>query len=207
VYLYENIIMEKECNKHGLTEFVIRKDGRARCKKCAVEAVQKRRDNLKILAVEYKGGKCENTECGYSKCVGALEFHHIDGDKEFGIASKGYTRSWESVKSELNKCVMLCANCHREVHAKLLDISNLNSSYHREPTIVYEVNYCIDCGCEIGKGTIRCAKCHLLSRRKVVRPPLDILLVEIEKLGYSGVGRKYGVSDNSIRKWVKKYNK
>lgn len=106
--------MEKTCKKHGLTEFVLRKDGYERCKKCAVEAVQKRRDKIKIMAVEYLGGKC--VKCGYNKYVGALEFHHVDGNKDFGIAAKGYTRSWEKIKKELDKCILLCSNCHREIH-------------------------------------------------------------------------------------------
>jgi len=107
--------MEKTCKIHGVTEFSYRKDGRWRCKKCAVDAVQKRRLKIKKLAIEYKGGKCE--KCGYDKYVGALEFHHTDGGKDFGIAAKGYTRSWERVKKELDKCILVCSNCHREIHA------------------------------------------------------------------------------------------
>ena len=107
--------MEKECKIHGLTEYVLRKDGRYRCRKCAISAVQKRRDRIKLMAVEYKGGKC--MKCGYDKYVGALEFHHVNGEKDFGIAAKGYTRSWEKVKEELDKCILVCSNCHREIHA------------------------------------------------------------------------------------------
>ena len=68
------------------------------------------------MAISYKGGKC--SICGYEKCPEAMEFHHPEPTKkDFGISSKGYTRGWEKVKKELDKCVMLCANCHREVHA------------------------------------------------------------------------------------------
>jgi predicted HNH restriction endonuclease len=46
-----------------------------------------------------------------------LEFHHLKSNaKDFGISAKGYCRSWNKVRSELDKCVLLCANCHREVH-------------------------------------------------------------------------------------------
>jgi hypothetical protein len=106
--------MERECKKHGLTDFVLRNDGRYRCKKCAVDAVQKRREVLKIKSVEYKGGKC--VKCGYNRFIGALEFHHNSGEKDFGIAEKGYTRSWEKVKLELDKCILVCSNCHKEIH-------------------------------------------------------------------------------------------
>ena len=114
----------KECKKHGLTEFVLRADGTYRCRKCATEAVQKRREKVKQLLVEYKGGKCEI--CGYNRCVGALEFHHINPeDKDFGIGQKGYTRSIEKNKQEVDKCIMVCANCHREIHEGLIDLTDL----------------------------------------------------------------------------------
>jgi len=86
-----------------------------------IKAVAKRRKKLKTLSIEYKGGECQT--CGYKKYVGALELHHINkADKEFGIGDKGYTRSWEKVKSELDKCILLCANCHREVEAGILQL-------------------------------------------------------------------------------------
>jgi len=198
--------MEKICKKHGLTEFVLRKDGHKRCKKCAVEAVQKRRDKLKIMAVEYKGGKC--VVCGYKKYVGALEFHHLIPDtKDFGIGSRGYTRSWKMVKMELDKCVIVCANCHREIHGGLLNTFELNPNNHINIEETSNTNYCIDCGKIIDKDAKRCIECHLISVRKVERPSYNILVNEINENGYSATGRKYGVSDNSIRKWLKFYEK
>ena len=80
-----------------------------------IRAVAKRRRKIKLLAIQYKGGKCQ--VCGYNKYPGALDLHHIDGQKSFGIADKGYTRSWETTKKELDKCVLVCANCHREIEA------------------------------------------------------------------------------------------
>ena len=81
-------------------------------------AVAKRRKDVRQKAVSYKGDKC--AICGYSKCLQALEFHHVkNSKKDFGISAKGYTRSWKNVKEELDKCVLLCANCHREVHEGL----------------------------------------------------------------------------------------
>lgn len=117
-------IIIKECKKHGLTEFSLRSDGRYRCLKCASEAVQRRREKTKAILVEYKGGKCE--VCGYHKCLSALEFHHIDSsEKDFGIGQKGYTRSIEKNKEEVDKCILVCANCHREIHDGLIDIEEI----------------------------------------------------------------------------------
>jgi 5-methylcytosine-specific restriction endonuclease McrA len=82
-----------------------------------IEAVKKRRKKIRQMAIKYKGGQCEL--CGYDRCFEALEFHHQDSSKkDFSISSRGYTRSWDKVKEELDKCILLCANCHREVHAK-----------------------------------------------------------------------------------------
>ena len=83
-----------------------------------IVAVNKRRVEVKAKAVEYKGGKCQN--CGYSKYIGALEFHHIDPkSKRFSLSSNGFTRKWSDVILEIDKCILLCANCHREEHQKI----------------------------------------------------------------------------------------
>ena len=78
-----------------------------------IAAVTKRRAKLLEKALEYKGGKC--SVCGYDRCVAALEYHHVDpASKEFTIS--GCIRSWEKTKAELDKCILVCANCHREIH-------------------------------------------------------------------------------------------
>ncbi|MEE3350582.1 MAG: hypothetical protein VZR09_11175 [Candidatus Gastranaerophilaceae bacterium] len=69
---------------------------------------------LKEKLVAYKGGKCEI--CGYDKCITALEFHHLNPDeKEFGIGTNDIL-SFEKNKKEVDKCILVCANCHREIH-------------------------------------------------------------------------------------------
>lgn len=77
-----------------------------------------RRKKLKRMVVEYLGGSC--IRCGYNKYVGALEAHHRDpSTKEFSLSLGGLTRSWDRIKAEADKCDLLCANCHRELHAGL----------------------------------------------------------------------------------------
>lgn len=111
------MIIQKVCNKHGLTDFTQDINGRFRCKKCRVDAVTNKRKRNKELLVEYKGGKCEI--CGYNKCIEALEFHHTNPEeKEFGICN-GDIKSVERLKIEADKCILVCANCHRELHSKL----------------------------------------------------------------------------------------
>lgn len=78
-----------------------------------------KRKSKKQKLVDYKGGKCEM--CGYDKCIEALEFHHIDpNEKEFTITvSKNY--DLKSLKKESDKCMLVCANCHREIHSEERD--------------------------------------------------------------------------------------
>ncbi len=84
------------------------------------------RKRLKARAVAYKGGKC--MLCGYDKCNAALEFHHLDKTiKSFGLSKKGVTRAWSSIQTELDKCILVCANCHREVEAGVRVISQVSS--------------------------------------------------------------------------------
>lgn len=86
-----------------------------------VEYVQRRRHKIKEMAIEYKGGCCQC--CGYDKSKRALEFHHIDPtEKDFNISHKGHSRSWKRVKKELDKCILVCSNCHAEIHDDLIKI-------------------------------------------------------------------------------------
>lgn len=109
---YHNDKRDRYCHKHS-QEKKKYNDGVYRCGQCTTDGVDKHRKETKLRAIEYKGGCCNN--CGYDKCVAALEFHHLDpSQKDFAISS-GHL-SWEKVKTELDKCIMLCSNCHREVH-------------------------------------------------------------------------------------------
>lgn len=98
----------------SLSEFVCMSQNSVRVIRC--------RKDLKRKAIAYLGGSCQ--KCGYSKCIEALEFHHRDPtQKEFSLGVRGLYRSFERVRVELDKCDLLCANCHREIHAEL--VSNL----------------------------------------------------------------------------------
>lgn len=83
------------------------------CKACFKARINKRAQEQKHFCLSMKGGKCE--KCGYDKCIAALEFHHVDRTtKEFRL-SKSFL-SKEKLISELKKCILLCSNCHREIH-------------------------------------------------------------------------------------------
>jgi len=117
--------IQKECKYHSLTEYVLEGRGSYRCKKCRSERVSQRRRDLKKKLVDYFGGKCVNPICSYDRCIGVLSFHHLDpAKKDFGLSSKGLTQSFEKLLKEAKKCVMVCKNCHTEIHAGLLDVTS-----------------------------------------------------------------------------------
>ena len=90
------------------------------CKTCTKSETLERVRKFKSLIVEYKGGKCER--CGYDKYQGALEFHHVDPTKkDFSMAHLNKYRFDDRIKFELDKCILVCANCHREIHNEIVN--------------------------------------------------------------------------------------
>ena len=86
------------------------------------KAVAKRRKDMRQKIIAYKGNEC--AFCGYSRCTEAFDLHHLDAStKEFGLSARGLTRSWEKILAEAEKCVLVCANCHREIHNGFLQPS------------------------------------------------------------------------------------
>jgi len=109
------------CNKRkGMSQYDVRKAksgkkyAKSYCKDCCKYKKKSRTRDIKKQAVEYLGGKCN--ECGFVGCPAVYDFHHIDPKlKEFSIGSKR-AEALDSIKDELDKCVLLCANCHRTLH-------------------------------------------------------------------------------------------
>ena len=111
----------KEFQPHSLGQT------RAYCFNCVPEGTYKlggnvMRDIIKSWAIEYKGEKCEI--CGYNRCKEALDFHHlIPEEKEFKISDRNLpTSDWPRIKKELDKCILVCANCHREIHNNYINL-------------------------------------------------------------------------------------
>lgn len=83
--------------------------------KSSYNCVKTHRHKTKEELVKYKGGKCEI--CGYDKCLGALDFHHLDpSQKDFTISNSNIYKNLDKLKEEVDKCILVCANCHREIH-------------------------------------------------------------------------------------------
>jgi transposase len=111
-----------DCSRHGATDFWLDNRGIYRCLRCRSEAVARRRRRLKEILVSEAGGR--RSVCGYDRYIGALQFHHRDGAaKRFGVSERGLTRSLEAVRAEAAKCVLLCANCHSETEAGIVNVA------------------------------------------------------------------------------------
>lgn len=206
----------KNCNK----EFIAKRKNHIYCEFCGkkrkTEAVNKRRQKVSMHIKHYLGGKC--IVCGYDRCDAALEAHHLDpSQKKFGLSTRGLTRSIEESLEEASKCVLLCANCHREFHAGLIDKAILSEALllsqddrrERAETIIgkpkHIENFCCDCGKEIYKLSTRCSKCNAAVRQKISWPDATELIKMVKETSYTSVARKLGVSDNAIRKRIKRH--
>ncbi len=168
------------------------------------EYVKERWKKLKKWAVEYKGGKCE--VCGYNKCIAALEFHHRDPKEKEAAWTSIRKRSFEFIKKELDKCALLCACCHREVHFNKESFEDsVKRIKEKERTSLTE-EACKTCGCSFKKKSSSqiycCVKCVPKKLLKYGNDSEFIQLVELTSL--SNVAREFGVSQRYIAKRYRK---
>jgi hypothetical protein len=221
------------------------------------EKVKKWRKTIKQKLTTAMGGKCQC--CGYEKCNEALEFHHLDpSKKDFSFGKiRANPVSWDKIVKEVKKCILVCSNCHKEIH---YNSKNLPENYYKfnddflEYTKVInneDMTPCSVCGklktlsstvcsrscaakltnsidwekhnikdkyekgktpgqisSEIGVclGSVikRLKKEGIVLKKKC--PSKDKLEQLIKEKPFTQIGKEYGVSDNAVRKWCKKYN-
>lgn len=180
------------------------------------ERIKEWRQRTKTRAVMALGGKC--VLCNYNRCLSALEFHHLDpSQKNFSFSGYHICR-WEDIVEELRKCVLVCANCHREVESNMVNIDTAQIPSFDEsfalleprPTKIHPNRVCENpqCGKEYSPNgptqkfcSMVCAKSK--QRKVKFRPSKDTLQKLLETMSYEAVGRKYRVSGNAVRKWLK----
>lgn len=178
-----------------------------------INCIKRRKSNL----IKIFDSKC--CICGFDKFQEALEFHHVNpAEKEFSIgASNAITKSLSNQLEEAKKCVLLCSNCHRGVHAGYYQVpENWRKLYNEEiaqqllddleKTKTKTLHYCQRCGTQISHKAIYCESCYSIIQRKVDRPSREDLKNQIRELPFTQIGKKYGVTDNTIRKWCDAYS-
>ena len=177
------------------------------CKECLYGYQKKRWKDRKRKAISLMGGCCY--KCGYKKNMAALEFHHKNPEKKEFVWEKLRKMKWSSVIKELKKCILVCSNCHAELHSpedncdfsteNIIDNKNLNKE-------ILPTGKCESCNNEV-YGTKFCSvSCARIKHRKVKnRPTKTELKKMIDTKTWVSIGKEYNVSDNAVRKWAKTY--
>ena len=173
------------------------------CRSCLYTYQKNRWKDRKHKAIELKGGAC--AICGYNKNYAAMEFHHLDPKEKELDWKKLRQVKWEFIVTELQKCTLLCSNCHREVHNPDASIKQVAPP----PALSCEMKSTGKCpSCKTKTfGTKFCSvACCSLFKRKITRPSRAELAELIATMPMVRIGKKFGVSDNAIRKWAKCYD-
>lgn len=174
------------------------------CKECTKRFIKERKLFLKLKAIEFKGGKC--LKCGYNNPA-SLDFHHLHNKKSDLSLLWSRCAKWERIKEEIEKCELLCANCHRERHCSPkfefeFDHESLLKNRKRKLEARTEA-ICINCNkkfhtCRNSKFcSRRCRYSH--NQRKIPS------LIEIENakrtMSWKEVAELFKVGKSTIRRW------
>lgn len=173
---------------------------------------RKRKENL----IKVLGSCC--CLCGYNKCVGALEFHHIEPKNKTYQLSSGNCHKLEDDLEEAKKCILVCSNCHREIHTtniykdvnlweyQVYDYEYVNKLMEQSQAKEYK---CSNCGTQITKylQSGLCASCSQKNRAKIQnKPNREELKNLIRTMPFTKIAELYNCTDNAIRKWCDKEN-
>lgn len=169
------------------------------------EYVKRRYIWLKLRALEYKGNCCE--KCGYNEHYGALEFHHRNtAAKEFSW-NRLRCKSWHIIVKELDKCDLLCANCHREAHAD----PSLEKHIREWRQIIDDKRQkkpdrqCDRRGCSERSLLKFCSqRCSRLAREVIDWP--QNLPTMVKETSQRQVARLLGVSDKAVEKRLRNHH-
>jgi hypothetical protein len=161
---------------------------------------------------EYCGGKCQC--CGYDKYHGNLAFHHVNPNEKDNTLSRmiNATVGWSKILKEADKCVLVCHNCHGEIHAGLIECPSID---HKSRAAAlkriedskpipkcHKFNFCSSCGVRIGYRNKTCLQCKY--KTKIDWPnDLPDLVKKSSKLA---VAKELGVSDKAVAKRLKNHH-
>jgi len=212
----------KLCNGRirNFNKFYLSKNRYSRyCKKCERYNGKLKRDKIGdyIDNIKLEISECQSCNKKVTKdtCC-CFDFDHLDQKTKKNAISfyRSQGANQEIVKTEIEKCQLLCCHCHKKKTVKQLNYKTIDENYIEKYQDAgakdKQIFMCQICNKnEIDRKAKCCANCYLLDqkRRKAVRPPFDDLENEVAKNGFLQTGKKYGVSDNAIRKWLRYYIK
>ena len=168
-------------------------------KKNAICNAEHRR-KVKRKALAYSGGKC--LHCNYSQHDSALIFHHLDPSKKDVRIASGSSRSWDRIKNEVDKCLLLCHNCHSEYHGGFWKIDDdlinqqhkIRLNYKDQPLLAYADNPL--------EKTLK----NVYRTKTRNAPSKDELLNLLLTMSTKAIGEKYECSTHVARNWCKQFN-
>jgi hypothetical protein len=175
------------------------------------------RKRAKARLISGLGGKC--CICGYSKCDAALEIHHIDPSKKDFAFGQIVAKRWDDIVQEARKCVLLCANCHREVHAGLVALSDSRPVWDESFSDSFRStlpmtgrkrgnkkrNPCAKCGTLTFSQNRFCSRnCYNESRHGGKWETVDIIALREQGLSWKSIGKIVGVTAISAKRKHKK---
>lgn len=184
---------------------------------------------IKRRVVESLGGQCCNCGAVFNN-VAMYDVHHINFEKDFSISNiqTNGARAWLKIRDELRKCCLLCPNCHRGYHCGEIEISfkdnYFNEDYYEwEATTFQQLQIASDlslvpldrdkkkyvcsfCGKPKSYSGEVCRNCISKKQWKCKHPSKEEMVELIKNHSLLQIAKMYGVSDNSIRKWLQNYN-
>ncbi len=183
---------------------------------------KKKEHYLKLLTNEIKA------KLGCAICIEkdpcCLDFHHKNKNKDRNVSDWVRLKNKNKVISEIQKCICVCSNCHRKIHANKINCPHIQFQEQELKKIIEEFmkknpwvveykrntkpknlkNNCIKCGQKTNNLKYCSTKCSGLNKRKVERPPVEEVEEKLKTMSMLAVAKIYGVTDNSVRKWLKK---
>lgn len=183
-----------------------------------ISKVQVWRNRIKECLIQALGGKC--CRCGYNRCKRALHCHHL-GDKINSVSSMlKNPKKIPEIVAEAKKCILLCSNCHSELHD---DIWSINSIIL--PKFDDSINFYVlapktpKFACKIcnkpsfnkkycsrkcmGKNFAKSSPNNVKNTRW---PKPEVIIDLLETESYVNVGKKYNVTDNAVRQYLRRNN-
>ena len=173
---------------------------------------QRWRSKAKLWLVRYSGGKCQS--CGYNQCHGALAWHHLHNKAE-GISKLiNKCAAWDKIIEEADKCVMVCQNCHCEIHAGMRPCPQVDLEKRaltlatilaeRPVPKIRQVTSCAVCGAAINATKRFCSmRCVHKSQEKTTWP--DNLASLVQASSCRAIARSLGVSDKAVVKRLRNH--
>lgn len=162
------------------------------------ERVKRWRKLTKRKLIEAFGGKCSC--CSYFRCVEAFEFHHLDSKQKDAHSGQmtANPRAWTKIVAELKKCILVCSNCHKEIHAGVReqpkDPQRLDESLIKSKTLKEQKQLII--ANELAKRLSQ-------FKQKDRYEGADLLSLYQEKKNYEAIGEMFGVTGAAIKRRIK----